>query len=79
MRDLAPGRYTVYAWEDLDNDAYLDADFLKTQQDHGVAIHAAPGPANPPLVLHAFPAPDLSGSLGILIIYNVVRNFCPEG
>ena len=32
IRGLAPGSYTVFAWQDLDDDLYYDADFLKSQE-----------------------------------------------
>jgi len=38
MRGLRPGPYSLYAWEVLDGDEYLDADFLKAADGHGTAI-----------------------------------------
>lgn len=55
---ITPGSYTLYAWQDLDGEPYLDPDFLKTQQDHGVSIRVNPGSSNAAITLHAFPAPD---------------------
>jgi len=40
IRGLAPGPYTVFAWQDLDGEPYLDSAFLKTQPDLGKSIHA---------------------------------------
>lgn len=38
IRGLAPGSYTVYAWQDVEGDAYLDSEFLKTQRDSGKSV-----------------------------------------
>jgi Carboxypeptidase regulatory-like domain len=38
MRGLRPGAYTIYAWEHLDGDEYLDADFLKSSDGRGTGI-----------------------------------------
>jgi protocatechuate 3,4-dioxygenase beta subunit len=58
LRRITPGSYTVYAWQDLDGEPYLDPEFLSTQQDHGLSIHVNPGTANATVVLHAFPVPE---------------------
>ncbi len=38
MRGLRPGTYTLYAWDNLEGDEYLDPDFLKAADEHGTAI-----------------------------------------
>jgi protocatechuate 3,4-dioxygenase beta subunit len=58
IRRITPGSYTLYAWQDLDGEPYLDPDFLKTQQDHGVNVKVNPGTANAAVILHAFPIPE---------------------
>ncbi len=38
IRGLAPGRYTVFAWQDIEDGVWNDADFLKSQEANGTAI-----------------------------------------
>jgi hypothetical protein len=38
IRALAPGSYTLYAWQDVDENVYSDANFLKSQESNGRAI-----------------------------------------
>lgn len=38
IRGLAPGTYTLFAWQDLSGDLYRDSDFLKSQQSNGVTV-----------------------------------------
>ena len=38
LRGLRPGNYTLYVWEVLDGDDYLDPDFLKKFEDQGTPI-----------------------------------------
>jgi len=57
---LRPGNYTLYAWEVLDGDEYLDPDFLKQFEGQGtpikvekasrqtIALNATPAVANQP-------------------------------
>ncbi len=40
---LRPGKYTLYAWEVLDGDEYLDPDFLKQFDSQGTPIKAEKG------------------------------------
>jgi len=40
IRGLAPGSYTVYAWQDLDGEPYLDSQFLKSQEEFGKSVRA---------------------------------------
>jgi hypothetical protein len=43
IRGLAPGSYTVYAWQDLDEGVYHDDDFLKSQEANGKAVKVEEG------------------------------------
>jgi Carboxypeptidase regulatory-like domain len=43
LAGLRPGKYTLYAWEVLDGDDYLDPDFLKQFEGQGTAIKAEKG------------------------------------
>jgi len=43
IRGLAPGSYTVFAWQDLDDGLYYDAAFLKSQESNGVALKIEEG------------------------------------
>ena len=38
LRGLHPGEYTLYAWEILEGDDYLDPDFLKPFESQGTAV-----------------------------------------
>ena len=38
IHGLAPGTYTVFAWQDVEDDLYHDASFLKSQESNGVAL-----------------------------------------
>jgi hypothetical protein len=43
IHGLAPGSYTVLAWQDLDDSLYYDAAFLKSQELNGTAIKIEEG------------------------------------
>ena len=43
IRGLAPGSYTVFAWQDVDDGLYYDAAFLKSQESNGVALKVEEG------------------------------------
>lgn len=43
IRGLAPGSYTLYAWQDVDETVYHDADFLKSQEANGTSIKVEEG------------------------------------
>lgn len=43
IRGLAPGTYTVFAWQDLDEGLYYDADFLKSQEANGTPLKVVEG------------------------------------
>jgi protocatechuate 3,4-dioxygenase beta subunit len=38
IRGLAPGSYTLYAWQDLEDGVWRDADFLKSQEANGTTV-----------------------------------------
>jgi len=43
IRGLAPGSYTVFAWQDIDEELYYDPAFLKSQESNGVALKVEEG------------------------------------
>jgi protocatechuate 3,4-dioxygenase beta subunit len=43
IRGLAPGSYTLYAWQDLEEGVYRDADFQKSQETNGTAVKVEEG------------------------------------
>ena len=43
VRGLAPGSYTLYAWQDLEDGVWRDPDFLKTQEANGTAVKVEEG------------------------------------
>ena len=43
IRGLAPGSYTLFAWQDLEEGLYYDADFLKTQENNGTTLKVEEG------------------------------------
>ena len=43
IRGVAPGTYTLYAWQDLEDGVYRDPDFLKSQEANGTAVKVEEG------------------------------------
>jgi protocatechuate 3,4-dioxygenase beta subunit len=43
IRGVAPGSYTLYAWQDLEDGVYRDPDFLKSQEANGTAVKVQEG------------------------------------
>lgn len=43
LRGLAPGTYTAFAWQDVDNGLYYDAGFLKSQEANGTSLKVEAG------------------------------------
>jgi protocatechuate 3,4-dioxygenase beta subunit len=43
IRGLAPGTYTLYAWQDLEDGVWRDPDFLKSQEANGTALKVEEG------------------------------------
>jgi protocatechuate 3,4-dioxygenase beta subunit len=43
IRGLAPGSYTLYAWQDLEDSVWYDPDFLRSQEANGTALKVTEG------------------------------------
>jgi hypothetical protein len=43
IRGLAPGSYTLYAWQDLEESVYRDPEFLKSQEANGTEVKVEEG------------------------------------
>jgi hypothetical protein len=43
VRGLAPGSYTLYAWQDLEEGVWRDPDFLKSQEANGTSLKVEEG------------------------------------
>jgi hypothetical protein len=43
LRGLPPGNYTLFAWENLDGEAYYNPEFLKSFDGQGKALHVDEG------------------------------------
>jgi hypothetical protein len=43
MRNVAPGDYTLFAWEQVERGAYMDPEFLGQYEDRGKAVHVEEG------------------------------------
>jgi hypothetical protein len=43
MRSVTPGDYTLFAWEQIENGAFMDPDFLGQYADRGRAVHVEEG------------------------------------
>jgi len=43
IRGLAPGSYTLYAWQDLEDGIWRDPDFLKSQEANGTSVKVDEG------------------------------------
>jgi len=43
LRGITPGAYTLFAWESVDGESYLDPDFLKNYLGQGTAVPLAEG------------------------------------
>lgn len=57
LHGMPPGEYTLFAWESVDGDAYYDAEFLKSCEGQGRAIHVAEGDRKS-VQIEAIPAVD---------------------
>jgi protocatechuate 3,4-dioxygenase beta subunit len=40
---IAPGEYTIFAWDSVDGEAYYNPEFLKSYEGQGNALHVAEG------------------------------------
>ena len=43
IRGVAPGSYTLFAWQDLEDGVWHDPDFLKSQEPNGTAVKVEEG------------------------------------
>jgi len=43
LRGMAPGNYTLFAWQDIDNGLYYDAAFLQSQESNGTSVTVEEG------------------------------------
>jgi hypothetical protein len=43
IRGLTPGSYSVFAWQDIGNDLYYDADFVKSQESNATPLKVEEG------------------------------------
>jgi hypothetical protein len=43
LHGLVPGEYTIFAWEHIDGEAYLDPEFLRAYEGQGKALHLNAG------------------------------------
>lgn len=43
LRGLAPGSYTLYAWRDVEENVYRDADFLRSEEANGTSLKVEEG------------------------------------
>lgn len=57
LRGIAPGDYTIFAWEEIERDAYMDPDFLRLYQDRGKEVSVEAG-AHLNLQLQLIPATE---------------------
>lgn len=48
LQRIPPGAYSLFAWDDVPNDAWLDPDFMKNQEGKGLGIVIREG-TNPPV------------------------------
>jgi hypothetical protein len=57
MRNVTPGDYTLFAWEQMERGSYLDPDFLGQYEDRGQAVHLEEG-GHVTVQLDAIPAAE---------------------
>lgn len=43
LRNIVPGNYTLFAWEQVDRDGFFDPEFLAQYEDRGKAVHVEEG------------------------------------
>jgi hypothetical protein len=43
LRGLAPGSYTLFAWESVEGEAYYNTEFLSAYEGQGTALHSSEG------------------------------------
>jgi hypothetical protein len=54
LRGIVPGRYKLFAWEELEPNAYLNADFMRAWEAFGASVTIASG-ENAPLAIRVIP------------------------
>jgi len=54
LRGIPPGSYKLFAWEDLEPNAYLNSDYLRIYEAFGVPVNIASGD-NPPISTRMIP------------------------
>jgi hypothetical protein len=54
LRGIPPGSYRLFAWEELEANAYLNSDYLRNYEDLGVPVNIASGD-NPPVSARLIP------------------------
>ncbi len=42
LQGIPPGNYSLFAWEQIDNGAYMDPEFLRSYEDRGKAVEVDP-------------------------------------
>ena len=57
LRGLAPGEYTILAWENVDGEAYYNSEFLKSYESQGFRLRIAEGERKN-LQLAVIPSPE---------------------
>ena len=43
IQGLRPGEYKVFAWEEVERDAWLDPDFIRAYEDRGISVYVREG------------------------------------
>jgi len=54
LHGIPPGTYKLFAWEDFEPNAYLNADYIHNYEDLGTRVRIVPGD-NPPLAIRLIP------------------------
>ena len=54
FRGIPPGAYKLFAWENLEPNGYLNADYLRTYESLGVPVNIMAGD-NPPMSVRWIP------------------------
>jgi protocatechuate 3,4-dioxygenase beta subunit len=54
LRGIPPGMYKIFAWENLEPNAYLNADYLQLYEELGVPVKIRSG-MNPPVTVRSIP------------------------
>lgn len=61
MKNLEPGEYKLFAWEDVEYGAYTDPDFLRPFEDRGQSISVQEG-SHENVQLNVIPADSAPGA-----------------